>query len=60
MDELTLVIIVVHPLHSVWVVLSTGECVGEYWLTSGEKTMLFMDTMEEAKVLMVTMWMVCL
>ena len=59
-DELTLVGLVVHPLHSVWVALSTGECVAGHWLTSGVKTMLFMDTIEEVKALMVAMWMVCL
>ena len=33
-DELTPVIVIVHPLHSVWVALSTAECVA----------MLFVDT----------------
>ena len=60
MDELTLVVIVVHPLHSVWVALSTAECVAGHWLTGLVITMLFMGTMKEAKVLMVSMWMVCL
>ena len=32
MDELTPVI-VVHPLHSVWVALSTAECVAGHWPT---------------------------
>ena len=59
-DELTLVVVVVGPLHSVWVALSTVECAAGHWLTSGVLTMLFMDTIEEAKVLMVAMWMVCL
>ena len=59
-DELTLVIIVFHLLHSVWVALSTVECVVGHWLTGGDKTMLFMDTTKEAKVLMVITWMVCL
>ena len=59
-DELTLVVIVVHPLHSVWVALSTAECVAGQGLTGGVGTMLFMDTMEEGKVLIVNMWMVCL
>ena len=59
-DELTLLGIVVGLLHSVWVALSTVECVAGHWLISGVKTMLFMGTIEEAKVLMVTMWMVCL
>ena len=56
-DELTLVSIVVGPLHSVWVALSTAECVAGHWLTGGEITMHFMDTMVEGEVLMVTMWM---
>ena len=35
-DELTLVLamVVVHPLHSVWVTLSTAECVAGHWLTA--------------------------
>ena len=60
MDELTLVGIVVHLLHSVWVAISTVECVAGHWLIGGDKTMLFLDTMEEGKILMVTMWMVFL
>ena len=59
-DNLTLVVVVVGLLHSVWVALSTAECVAGHWVTGGEKTMLFLDTMEEGMVLMVTMWMVCL
>ena len=59
-DELTLVSIVVHPLHSVWVALSTVECVAGHWLTGLVKTGLFMDTIEGGKILMVPMWMVCL
>ena len=59
-DELALIGIVVGPLHSVWVAFSTAECVAEHWLTGLVGTMLFMDTIKEAKVLMVTMWMVCL
>ena len=58
-DELTLVVIVVHPLHSVWVALSTAECVAGHWLISGDKMLLFMDTIEEGKALMVSMWTVC-
>ena len=58
-DELTLVVIVVHLLHSVWVVLSTVEYVAGHWLTAGVKTMLFMD-IQAAQVSMVGMWMVCL
>ena len=45
MDEPTLVVIVVHPLHSVWVALSIAECVAGHWLIGGVITMLFMDTM---------------
>ena len=62
-DELTLVgtvVLVVHPLNSVWVALSTAECVVEHWLISGDKTMLFIDTMKEGMVLIVNMWTVCL
>ena len=57
-DELTLVYLVVHPLHSVWGVLSTAECVAGHWLISGDIIMLFWDTIRE--VLMLSMWMVCL
>ena len=60
MDELTLIEIDVGPLHSVWVALSTAECVAGYWLTGSVGTLVFMDTGSNAKVLMVTMWMVCL
>ena len=59
-DEPTLVVIVVHPLHSVWVALSTAECVAGHWLTGLVDVMLFMDTGGVTKVLMATMWMVCL
>ena len=59
-DEPTLVGIVVHPLHSVWVALSTAECVAGHWLTGLVDAMLFMDTGGVTKVLMATMWMVCL
>ena len=55
-DELTLVA-VVGLLHSVWVALSTAECVAGHWLTGSVITMLFMDTGSNAKVSMVTMWM---
>ena len=60
MDELILVGKVVGLLHSVWVALSIAECVAGHWLIGGEKTMLFMDTIKGGKILMVTMWMVCL
>ena len=59
-DELTLVNLIVHPLHSVWVALSTAECVAGHWLTSGDETMLLVDTIKEGEVLIVSMWMVCL
>ena len=59
MDELTLVNLIVRPLHSVWVALSIAECVAGHWLTGGDKMVLFMGIMEEGKALMVTMWMVC-
>ena len=60
MDELTLVIIIVHLLHSVWVALNTAECVAGHWLTGLVITLLFMGTMQERTVLMISMWMVCL
>ena len=31
-DELTLVILIVHLLHSVWVALNTAECVAGHWV----------------------------
>ena len=55
-DELTLVSIIVHLLHSVWVALNTAECVAGHWLIGGVETLPFW----EGKVLMVSMWMVCL
>ena len=60
MDELTLVFLIVHLLHSVWVALSTVECVAGHWLTGGDETLPFMHTIEEGKVLMATMLRVCL
>ena len=51
--KLTLVGILVHPLHLVWVALNTTECVAGHWLTGGVGAMLFMDTIEVGKVLMV-------
>ena len=60
MDELTLVVIAVGPLHSVWVALSTAECVAGHGLTGLVETMLFMGTGIVTMVLMVCMWMVCL
>ena len=59
-DELTLVGKVVGPLHSVWVALSTAECVAGHWLTGLVGTMVFMDTGILTMVLIVNMWMVCL
>ena len=59
-DKLTLVLLVVHLLHSVWVALNTAECVAGHWLTGGVITMGFMGTMVTGKILMVHMWMVCL
>ena len=59
-DELTLVGTVVHLLHSVWVAVSTVECVVGHWLISGEKTMLFMGTGLDNTVLIDSMWMFCL
>ena len=59
-DELILLLKLVHLLHSVWAALSTVECVAGHWLTNGVKTLLFMGTITTVKVLMVTMWMVCL
>jgi len=59
-DELTLVLLIVHLLHSVWVALSTAECVAGHWLTGGDITMVFMDTGLITMVLMVSTWMVCL
>ena len=40
-DDLTLVVLVVGPLHSAWVALSTGECAAEHWLTSLVIAMVF-------------------
>ena len=62
-DDLTLFlesIIIAHLLHSVWVSLNTVECVAGHWLTGGVITVLFMGIIMTGKVLMVTMWMVCL
>ena len=59
-DELTLVILIVHLLHSVWVALSTVECVAGHWLIGLVITMLLGGIMTEGKVLMVSMCVVCL
>ena len=59
-DELALVALVAHLLHSVWVAPNTAECVAGHWLTGFVKTLVFMGTIEEGKVLRVNMWMVCL
>ena len=58
-DKLTLVMFV-HLLHSVWVALNTVEYVAGHWLIGLVETLLSMHTIEEGKVLMVTMWMACL
>ena len=58
--KLTLVGILVHPLHSVWVALNTAECVAGHWVTSGVLMVLFWGTILEDEVLMLSMWMVCL
>ena len=59
-DELTLIDIIVHLLHSVWVALSTAEFVAGHWLIGLVETLPFWDIIRESMVLMVTMWMVCL
>ena len=59
-DELTLVGIIVHLLHSVWVALNIAECVAGHWLTGMVIMLLFMGTIIVGKVLKVSMWMVCL
>ena len=59
-DELTLVVIVVHLLHSVWVARNTAECVAGHGLTGLVKTMLILGTGIITMVLIVSMWMVCL
>ena len=68
MDELTLVLLLVEVLHSVWVALNIVECVAGHWLSDMARTVVFMGTIIEdhfletfAKVpLRVSMWMVCL
>ena len=59
-DELILVRIVVHLLHSVWVALNTAEYVAWHWLTGLVETLLFPSIIGEGTVLKVHMWMVCL
>ena len=59
-DELALVIIIVHLLHSVWVALSTAECAAGHWLMNLVLLLLSLDTIIEDRVLKVVMWMVCL
>ena len=54
-ELLTLVIIVVRLLHSVWVAFNIAECVAGHWLTCLVETLLFWDIIQEGKVLMVTM-----
>ena len=60
-EELTLVFVIVHLLHSVWVALGTAGCVAGHWLTGGVLTLLSGHTIQEGNVLLiVSMWMVCL
>ena len=60
-DELTLVgSIIVHLLHSVWVVLNTAECVAGHWLTGLVRILVFMGTIVTGMVLIVSIWMVYL
>ena len=54
-DDLTLVVAIVHLLHSVWVTLNIAECVAGHWLTGLVKTLLIWDIIQEGKVLMVSM-----
>ena len=56
-DELTLALLVVHLLHSVWVALNTAECVAGHWLTDLVTTRLLQGTIH-LKMLMISMWMV--
>ena len=51
-----LVGIAVSLLHSVWAALNIVECVAGHVLTGGVETMALVD----GKVLIVSMWMVCL
>ena len=54
-DELTLVVAIVHLLHSVWVALNIAGCVAGHWLTGGVRTLLFWNIIQEGKMLMVSM-----
>ena len=54
-DERTLVVVLVHPLHFVWVVLNTAECVAGHLLIGLVITLLFMNTMVMAEVLILAM-----
>ena len=58
--ELTLHGTVVGLLHSVWVALNTVEYMAGHVLTCGVEIMVFMGTIQDAKALIVPMWMVCL
>ena len=69
MDDFLLVVVVVHLLHLIWVVLNTPGCAVGHRLTGLVITMPFVDTGSitvmlvvsmKSKVLMDTMWMVCL
>ena len=59
-DELTLVFLVVHLLHSVWVALITVECVAGHWLIGLVVTLLFGNIISEGEILKAHMWMVIL
>ena len=68
MAELTLVLLRVGVLHSVWVVLSIAKCVAGHWLSGMVGIVVSMGTIIEAHTLetftkvplKVTMWMDCL
>ena len=69
MDDFLLVVVVVHLLHLIWVALNTPGCAVGHRLTGLVITMPFVDTGSitvmlvvsmKSKVLMDTMWMVCL
>ena len=54
-DELTLEVVLVHPLRFVWMALNTAECVAGHWLTGGVTTLRFMGTVVMAEVLILAM-----
>ena len=53
-DELTLVVLVAHLLHSVWVALSTAECVAGHGLTGLVRIMVFWGIFKKGEVLRVS------